>query len=733
MFSRTLLSYRYSTFTEFRMTTREKIKKYYPDIDKSQLNDLLDFIQKHIASGQLVKESLDITMRIGKICSMEMNLGPAVIISVFLYTCIDGEKFNNNDIEKSFGKNVAEIVNGLVKIPLIQLNKLSIQSENFIKLLLTISTDVRSILIKLAEMLYRLRNLQNESKAEQIRLASEISVLYAPIAHRLGLYAIKSEMEDLSMKYLHAGTYKEIAKKLENTKAHRNNYIEQFVKPLQDELKKRGLKCEIKGRPKSIFSIWSKMKKQGVDFDEVYDKFAIRVILDSEPENEKANCWQVYSLITDKYTPNPRRLRDWISSPKTSGYESLHTTVIGPEQKWVEVQIRTQRMDEIAEKGHAAHWRYKESKEGKGGSDWLGKMREALEKPDKNNETEENEDKAKLYTDEIFVFTPDGDLRRLHQGYSVLDFAFSIHTNIGERCTGAIVNGKIENIRHQLKNGDEVKILTSKNQKPKYEWLGIVKGQRAKAKIKRAIKAEAYKDSGTGKDAVKQKFAQLKIEFNDININLLSAYFNLKSALDFYQAVGSGKLGIHKIKKAFAEISEKLEAEKNASGEELNIKPIKAGHETKQDYLIIENNLPIIDFQLAKCCNPIPGDDVFGFITVSKGTKIHKKTCPNAPDMYKRYAYRIVEAKWYDYIESGQFSIQLHINGKDRVGIINSITEIISVEFKLNLRALTIHPRKDNLFEGVIVTEVHDTKQLNDLINRLKKVEDVYEVKRIMR
>jgi GTP pyrophosphokinase len=715
------------------MTTIEKIKKYHPNIDEILFGDLLDFIQQRISTEQIDQEKLDIAIGIGRICSVEMNLGSSAIISGFLYTCIESNDINIVEIEKSFGKNISEIVNGLIKIPLIQLNKLSIQSENFIKLLLTISTDVRSILVKLAEMLYVLRTLANETRDKQNKIASEISVLYAPIAHRLGLYAIKSEMEDLSMKYLYPEIYKDIAKKLENTKAHRNNYIEQFVKPLQKKLKEGGLKFEIKGRPKSIYSIWNKMKKQGVAFDEVYDKFAIRVILDSKPEEEKANCWQVYSLITDKYTPNPRRLRDWISSPKTSGYESLHTTVIGPKQKWVEVQIRTQRMDEIAEKGHAAHWKYKEKKEGKADADWLSKMREALEKSDRDNEPQKNEDKAKLYTDEIFIFTPDGDLRRLHQGYSVLDFAFSIHTNIGETCTGAIVNGKIENIKHQLKNGDEVKILTSKNQKPKYEWLEIVKGQRAKAKIKRAIKAEAYKDSATGKDAVKQKFAQLKIEFNDININLLADYFKLKSALDFYQAIGSGKLDIHKIKKAFTEITEKTVDEKSILEEEPEIKTVKAGYASKQDYLIIENNLQTIDFQLAKCCNPIPGDDVFGFITVSKGTRIHKKTCPNAPDMFKRYAYRIVEARWNDNIESGKFSIQLHINGKDRMGIINSITEIISVEFKLNLRALTIHPRKDDLFEGVIVTEVQDSKQLNDLINRLKTVEDLYEVKRIMR
>ncbi|RLD65127.1 MAG: RelA/SpoT family protein, partial [Bacteroidetes bacterium] len=666
--------------------TIKQLKDYYPGFDELLIKDLLNYISDKSGDKNLIDPlKLDLAMGIGRVGVKEMNLASTAVVSCFLFYCIDPKKINVDDLATIFGNETAEIVSGLIKVPVIQLDKLSIQSENFIELLLTISTDVRSILIKLAEMLYLLRKLNDEIKPNQIRISSEISVLYAPIAHRLGLYAVKSEMEDLSMKYLHPETYKDIAKKLEKTKASRNKYIDQFVAPLEKELKKKGLQCEIKGRPKSIFSIWNKMKKQGVDFEEVYDKFAIRVIIESEHENEKANCWQVYSIITDKYIPNPRRLRDWISSPKTSGYESLHTTVIGSEQKWIEVQIRTQRMDEIAEKGHAAHWKYKEKKEGKGKSDWLSEMREALEKQEKAFDATQDKDKAKLYTDEIFIFTPNGDLRRLHEGYSVLDFAFSIHTSIGESCTGAIVNGKMETIKHQLKNGDEVKILTSKNQKPKYEWLEIVKSTRAKAKIKRAIKAITYKDSNIGKDAVKQKFLQLKIDFNDVNINLLTEFFNYKSALDLYQAVGSGKLDIHKIKKAFTRISDELAEEKIHLEEELKIEAEDTRLKSKQDYLIISNNLHTIDFHLAKCCNPIPGDKVFGFVTVSKGTRIHKKSCPNAPDMFKRYSYRVVEAKWNENSEADQFSVRLHISGKDKVGIINSITEIIANEFKLNL------------------------------------------------
>ncbi len=712
--------------------TYNKLKDIYHEFDKNEFLLLWNYINDFESfNSKSAINKLENAIEISRISINEINLSSTTITAVFLYVFTQNKLFEKEKLEEIFGKEIAGIVSGLTKIPVIQLDKLSIQTEKFINLLLTISTDVRSILIKLAEMLYYLRNLKNTDRKEQIKTASEISVLYAPIAHRLGLYAIKTEMEDLSMKYLHPDIYKDIAKKLEATKASRNQYIEQFIAPLKKELLKQGINCEIKGRPKSIYSIWNKMKKQGVEFDEVYDKFAIRVIIDAELSQEKAKCWQVYSIITDKYVPNPRRLRDWISAPKASGYESLHTTVIGPEEKWVEVQIRTLRMDEIAEKGQAAHWKYKENKAGQAKSDWLGKIREILEKPDKSfHQSSNEEDKAKLYTDEIFVFTPKGDLKRLHKGYTVLDFAFSIHTNIGEKCTGAIVNGKIENIRHILKNGDEVKILTSKNQKPKYEWLDIVKSPRARAKIKRVIKAETYKGLDSGKEAVKQKLSQLKLDFNDIHINKLVVYFGFKTTLDFYQAVGEGKLDIHKIKKAFADIFEKeneTQIEEPAELRILNKKITKSG---TQDYLIIENQLQTIDYHLAKCCNPIPGDEIFGFVTVSKGTKIHKKSCPNAKDMYSRFPYRIVEAKWNTEHETGEFNVQIHINGKDKVGIVSTITEIIAKEFKLNLRALTIHPRKDNLFEGIIITSVNNSKQLNNLIERLKKIEDVYEVKR---
>jgi len=681
-------------------------------------------------------ECIEKALSIAEIGRAEMNSGTLLIISCVLYYCVDNEQINYEEIKNEYNEEIAEIVNGLQKSPNIELEKLNIQTENFIKLMLTISKDIRSILIKIAEYLYLLRNLNKESLFHQKKIATEVSVLYAPIAHRLGLYSIKSEMEDLSMKYIHPQVYREIAKKLEKTKANRNKYIEQFIKPLEKELKRSGIKSEIKGRPKSIYSIWNKMSKQDVDFEEVYDKFAIRIIINSNIGSEKDKCWRVYSIITDFYKPNPNRLRDWISSPKVSGYESLHTTVIGPEEKWVEVQIRTVRMDEIAEKGHAAHWKYKEKKEDKNKSDWLAKMREALEKRDENSEIKSEKHKASLYSNEIFVFTPKGDLIKIKKGYSILDFAFSIHSGIGETCTGAIVNDKIVTIKHILKNGDRVKILNSKKQKPKYEWLKIVKSSKAKAKIKKAIKLITHQDSNLGKELVKQKIIQLKIEFNDLNVKSLCEFFKYKSDLDFYQDVGSGKFDIHKIKKAFIEISEKKNEDKENAKEKEDEKLREISgvkYDTNKDYLIIENNLNTVDYSLAKCCNPIPGDQVFGFITVSKGTKIHKKTCPNAEDMNTRYPYRIIKAKWNMKAEYDKLRVQIRIIGKDKIGISNSIMEIISKEFKLNIRALNIQPRKNDMFEGVLVTDIHNMKQLDNLIIRLKKIEGIFEVNRILK
>jgi GTP pyrophosphokinase len=699
--------------------------------DHESVINLINYLVDDLEEKYLIKAFED-SLVVSKICINEINLEPSILISCILLYCIDYSKITQQELIDKVGQQHIEIIHELHKVPDIKPDKLNIQAENFIKLIITIIPDLRVILFKLAIMLFKLRNLKNENQEIRFQTATIIRSLYAPIAHRLGLYAIKTEMEDLTMKYLHPETYQDISKKLEKTKEKRNRYIDEFIAPIKKELAKQKIKCEIKGRPKSINSIWNKMRSQGVEFEEVYDQFAIRVIIDCKLENEKTDCWRVYSVITDWYKPNPLRLRDWISSPKSSGYESLHTTVIGPDQKWVEVQIRSVRMDEIAEKGQAAHWKYKEKKADQE-SDWMLKVRTALEKPDTEEDKEHDKNKAMLYTDEIFVFTPEGDLRKLHIGYTVLDFAFSIHSNIGETCTGAIVNNKFVSIKNELKNGDHVKILTAKTQRPRQEWIEIVKSQKAKNKIKRFLKSIDYKDSDEGKDLLKNKLSQLKLEYNEENVKKLSDYFGFKSSLDLYQSIGSGKIEIPKIKKAFADIALQEEKQKEETGPmDLEITDF-VKKASNHDFLIIENNLQTIDYQIAKCCNPIPGDDIFGFITVSKGTRIHKKSCSNALDMITRYPYRVIKARWNKDAEDSKFVVQIRVTGRDNIGVTNSITQILANEFKLSLRALTIHPRKENTFEGIIVTTVNDKKQLDELISRLKRVDDIISAERFGR
>ena len=708
---------------------QKEFLKLFKSDSNDQLREIFNYLSKSDNYSKILP-GLNSALEVGKICVEEFNMNPTIGITCILYFCVDFSEFSEKEFIEKFERKNFLIIQGLQKIPDIKPDKLNIQAENFIKLILTIVSDPNSILIKLATMLRNLRILKNAELDEVFHVASVVRSLYAPVAHRLGLYSVKTEMEDLTMKYLFPEIYLDIARKLENTKDRRNRYIEEFISPLKKELNKQNLSCEIKGRPKSINSIWNKMKTQGVEFEEVYDQFAIRIIIDSKPEHEKTDCWRVYSIVTDWYKPNPLRLRDWISSPKSSGYESLHTTVIGPDQKWVEVQIRTVRMDEIAEKGQAAHWKYKEKKDSQD-SDWMSKIRSALENPVSDKDDEEHDrNKAMLYTDEIFVFTPEGDLRKLHTGYTVLDFAFSIHSNIGETCTGAIVNNKFVSIKHGLKNGDHVKVLTSKTQRPRQEWIDIVQSVRAKNKIKRFLKSISYKDSDEGKDLLKNKLNQLKLDYNEDNVKKLTEYFGFKTSLDLYQSIGSGKIEITKIKKAFADIALRETKLKEYSETNETVIGDFSKRPGGQDFLIIENNLQTIDYQLAKCCNPIPGDEIFGFITVSKGTRIHKRDCSNASDMISRYPYRVIQARWNKDAEISRFVAQIRVTGKDKIGVTNSITQIIANEFKLNLRALTIHPRKENTFEGIIVTTVNDKKQLDELIARIKRVDDILTVER---
>ncbi len=697
------------------------VKHSLNNLDTTTIESAIDYIKKN--------NKIDYSIEITVILINEMAARTDTIVASLIYN-VFGKDIELNEIDTSFNSEVKDIIAGLKKIPNLDLNKFSKHPENFIKLLLTITTDVRAILIILARQLYKMRSLKNKDSVCQIETSSETFYLFAPIAHRLGLYNIKTELEESSMKYMYNDIYKSIAKKLTETKAARDKYISTFINPLKGKLKKNGIVCTIKGRPKSIYSIWRKMKTQNVNFEEVYDLFAIRIIIKGKFENEKNNCWKVYSIVTDLYQPNPHRLRDWISSPKLSGYESLHTTVIDKDGKWVEVQIRTERMDEIAEKGHAAHWKYKEKNTNiSNKTDWLAKMREALENPDTEPNMLNSKNKAALYSDEVFIFTPNGDLKNLTYGYSVLDFAFSIHSNIGERCTGAIVNDKIVPIKHILKNGDTVKILTSKTQYPKYEWLEIAKSSKAKSKIRKAVKSKSYKDSDLGKEMIKQKTNQLKKEFADDTIANLTKHFNFKHPVELYQAVGSGKLDIGKVKKVIIQLDSK---EKNKP-EKHNYNSIveKIEEVKKRDFLIIDKHVESINYQFANCCNPIFGDKIFGFVTVSRGTKIHKNTCPNAKDLKIRHPYRIVESVWNKESEFALFPANIKIVGNDNMGMLNKITEIITNELKLNLKAFNLKSNNNTTFEGIMVVYVSGTNQLSKVIKSLKNIKNITSVKRV--
>jgi GTP pyrophosphokinase len=583
-------------------------------------------------------------LSVAKIIAGEMGLGLTSIVTALLHDSYNSINLPPKELEKEFGKKVVEILNGFSRISGIDSMQSSYQAENFRKLLLSLADDVRVILIKLVERLEFMRKLDMVQEKDRLPIASETYFLYAPLAHRLGFYNIKSEMEDLAVKYLEPDQYNRVDCRLKQTTASRNKLIRDFSIPLQEKLEKQGFKFTIKSRTKSIHSIMLKMKKQGVEFEEVYDLFAIRIIIESDSENEKSDCWRAYSIVTDIYQPNPSRLRDWISVPKSNGYESLHTTVVGPRGKWVEVQIRSLRMDEIAEKGLAAHFKYKGIK-GEGGLDaWLSKMREILESSEKEDNAFIDQVRSGLYTDEVFVFTPKGDLRQLPAGASVLDFAFDIHTAVGSTCVGAKVNGKNVTIKHILQNGDHVSIIRSKNQKPKQDWLSFVVTTKAKTKIKQVLNEEKTKEAAEGKEILMRRLKNWKIGYNDVVIQKLINYYNLKTAQDLYYLIATGKIELLHIKEILL---------KEESTEP--IIPVTLLHEKEtrepidiqySDYLIIEDRVEGLDYKLSKCCNPVFGDSVFGFVTILDGIKIHRKNCPNANNMMSRYPYRVVVVRW---------------------------------------------------------------------------------------
>ena len=666
-------------------------------------------------------------LEVAEICISEIGLGTTSIIAALLHDVVEDTEYEIADIERLFGEKVARIIDGLTKISGVFEQGSSQQAENFRKMLLTLSDDVRVILIKLADRLHNMRTLQSMPRNKQLKIANETIYLYAPLAHRLGLYAFKSELEDLYLKYSEPEIFQQISLKITDTKDARSKFIRNFIKPIRDRLHSLGIKYEIKGRPKSIHSIWNKMKKQDIPFEEVFDLFAIRIILDVSYHKEKAYCWQVYSLVTDHYQPNPDRLRDWISIPKANGYESLHTTVMSGKGQWVEVQIRTKRMDEIAEKGYAAHWKYKDGKtsEETGLEMWIGKVREILEQNDANAIEFVDDFRSNLYSDEVFVFTPKGDLKTLPQGATALDFAFDIHTEIGAHCLGAKVNQKLVPLNFELKNGDQVEILTSQKQKPNESWLQYVVSTKAKSKIKDALKEERRSHIDEGREIVRRKLKQLKLEYSQSNLDEIVRYFNVKTVSDLFYLIGVGKIDHSLIKSFHKSVNQKPQDIKDVKSVEEKLKRVR---KTDNDLLLLGEDLDIVDYKFAKCCNPIAGDDVFGFVTVSDGIKIHRTTCPNAAELLSNYGYRIIKAKWAS-SKKQSFEATLSIIGTDRMGLISDVSNIISEELKVNMRSLSINT-EGGIFEGTIRLYVEDTSHLDTLVKKLDKVNGVVKVSR---
>ena len=665
-------------------------------------------------------------LSVARIIAGEIGLGLTSIVTALLHDSYNNLPVSNQELEKEFGKKVVEILNGFSRITGIDSMQSSYQAENFRKLLLSLADDVRVILIKLVERMEYMRNLDNVPEKDRLPLASETYFLYAPLAHRLGFYNIKSEMEDLAVKYLEPEQYNNIECKLKQTTASRNKLIRDFSNPLKDKLEKLGFKFTIKSRTKSIHSIMLKMKKQGVEFEEVYDLFAVRIIIESDPSNEKSDCWRAYSVVTDLYQPNPSRMRDWISVPKSNGYESLHTTVVGPRGKWVEVQIRSSRMDEIAEKGLAAHFKYKGLK-GEGGLDnWLVKMREILESSEKEDDAFIDQVKSGLYTDEVFVFTPKGDLRQLPAGATLLDFAFDIHTAVGASCVGGKVNGRNVTIRHILQNGDHVSILRSKNQKPKQDWLSFVVTNKAKTKIKQVLNEEKTKAAAEGKEILMRRLKNWKIGYNDTVIQNLLSHYHLRYAQDLYHLIAIEKLELLDIKNVLQKTGPEATGIQNVPVEE---KENKETHVSQySDYLIIQDKVEGLDYKMSKCCNPVFGDRIFGFVTISEGIKIHRTSCPNAQNMLSRYPYRLIAAKWSKSGNIPSFIASVKITGVEDIGIVNKIADIIA-EHKVVMRSFNYN-MNDGLFEGMLNILVPNSDVLHTIIRKIQSAKGIVKASR---
>ena len=681
------------------------------------------------------EEKKKMASQTAEILREEIGLKGDALQAVMLIPEVEEGKLTLEEVEAQYGPQVSRILHGLNRIQQLYQKNPVIESENFRNLLLSFAEDMRVILIMIADRVNLMRQIRDTTNMEaKIEVSQEAAYLYAPLAHKLGLYKLKSELEDLSLKYLEHDVYYMIKDKLNETKASRDAYIAAFIRPVEEKVKAAGIKCHIKGRTKSIHSIWEKMKKQKCGFEGIYDLFAIRIIIDCEEDKEKMQCWQAYSIVTDMYQPNPKRLRDWLSVPKSNGYESLHITVLGPEQKWVEVQIRTERMDEIAERGVAAHWRYKGVK-GEGGLDeWLTGIRNMLEHADGLEAMDQF--KMDLYEDEVFVFTPRGDLYKFPVGATVLDFAYHIHSKLGNQCTGGRINGKVVSIRQLLKSGDQVEILTSSQQKPRQEWLSIVKTSRAKSKIRLALKETQVKEGLFAKEMLERKFKNRKIEQEEATMFHVIKKLGFKEVSDFYKQIADGQLDVNTVIDKYVELKE---GEKVVTGDnmarsasefdldESRFSQMNA-HMT-DDTLVIDRDLKGLDYQLARCCHPIYGDPIFGFVTINGGIKIHRQDCPNAPELRRRYGYRVVKAKWSGK-GSSQYSITLRVIGNDDIGIVNNLTSIISKDERLVLRSINIDSH-DGLFSGNLVVMLEDTSRLEALIKKLRTVKGVKQVERI--
>ncbi|MCP4312306.1 MAG: bifunctional (p)ppGpp synthetase/guanosine-3',5'-bis(diphosphate) 3'-pyrophosphohydrolase [Bacteroidetes bacterium] len=691
----------------------------------------VDFLIEHTPDGEQ-KLGMHLTIFALKLAEMtirELGLDALGVSSVLVMDAVEQLAVPLEEVKEKLGERTAKIIEELLKISNLDTTTNSGQAENMRNLILTLATDFRVILIKITERLFLMRQMHILNEKEQIELSCEARFIYSPLSHRLGLYNVMLEMEDISMSLLEKEAYKELDTKLKATVKRRERFISEFIEPIREDLQKEKLKVEIKGRPKAISSIWRKMKQQKVDFEEVYDKFAIRVIIDTSQKKEKADCWRVYSIITDHYQPNPERLRDWISAPKTNGYESLHTTVVVPGGEWVEVQIRTARMNEIAEKGLAAHWKYKGIKGQKGIDQWIEKVREALESSDVDANNLIEDLKLSQFSKELFVFTPSGDLKKFPENATVLDFAFDIHTDVGSTCVGARVNGKNVPIRYTLRNGDKVEILRSKNQKPKVDWQNVVVTSKAKGKIKQALKEAKLKDSEHGKEILKRRFRNWKIEFDDSSIRKVIQHFKYRDAIELYFDVGTEKIDLLEIKELLTTVKKPAEPKSGKIEDEAVEKLVSHAIHENSDFLVIDDKLSNVEYRLARCCNPIHGDSIFGFVTISSGITIHRMNCPNAQQLLSRYAYRVVKARWTQSEKGSSFPVTLQVTGMDELGIVSNISDVISKDLQVNMRSISIDSN-DGMFEGSITLFVKDTQHLEALIRKLKKVKGILNIRR---